>query len=142
LGVFLARKRGNMGAMSLKNFNEESEKPKFIYRPNQLVPHSWHILYYEEDKKAYEPVGEYTLIETDEPIEITEKKLFNVVAILNHKDYRLLDFNKLTNQRVLFTMVPKTPESNVTKVVLRTYDGNGVSKENAVITFEKGVFDE
>jgi hypothetical protein len=128
--------------MGLKTFNEESDKPKFIYRHNPLAPHSWHILYYEDDARGYQPVGEYVLIDTSEPIEITEKRLVNVVEILNHRDHRLVDFKKLTNQRVLFTMVPKTPESDVTKIVLRTHDGAGVSKENAVITFEKGVFDE
>ncbi len=128
--------------MGLKTFNDESEKPKFIYRPNQLVPHSWHILYFRDESNAYEPIGEYTLIDTSEPIEITEKKLMNITALMNEKRGRLINFNNLTDKRLLFTMVPDTPESNVRKVVLRTYDGKGVSKENAVITFNKGVFND
>jgi hypothetical protein len=128
-----------MRAMGLK-FNDESEKPRVIYRPNQLVPHSWHILYYKDDQKGYEPIGEYTLIDTAEVIEITEKKLSNICAFLNERPGRMFDFKSLTGQKVLFTMVPDTPESNVQRVVLRTHDGKGVSKENAVMTFEKGVF--
>ncbi len=128
--------------MGLKTFNDESEKPKVIFRPNQLVPHSWYFLFFRDESKAYEPIGDYTLIDTSEPIEITEKKLMNITALMNEKKGRLINFNNLTDKRLLFTMVPDTPESNVRKVVLRTYDGKGVSKENAVITFNKGVFND
>jgi hypothetical protein len=86
-------------------------------------------------------VGDYTLIETSEPIDITEKKLTNLVTIMNGKR-ALIDFTNLTKQRVLFNIIPIGPESNHQKVIFRTHDGKGVSQENAVLTIEKGVFHE
>ena len=123
--------------MSLK-FNEESEKPEFIYKRNPLVEHSWQIFQLKTDKDAYEPVGEYILLDLEEDIDITEKKLINLLSILNGKQ-KLIDFTNLTEKRILFNIIPETPESNNQKVIFRTYDGDGVSKENAVLTIEKGM---
>ena len=123
------------------NFNEQSEKPRFTYKRNPLVSTSFQIFEWKEEKTGYEPVGEYTLIDTTEASDITEKKLINLMAIMNER-HKLIDFKDLTKQRILFTLVPTTPESETQKVVFRTYDGSGVSKENAVLILEKGVFHE
>ncbi|MCC7305345.1 MAG: hypothetical protein IT558_03690 [Alphaproteobacteria bacterium] len=127
--------------MGLKNFNQESEKPQFLVKPNPLVPHSWQIFTLKKGKGDYEPVGEYTLIDTSEPTDITEKKMINLSSILNGKK-RLIDFTNLTDKRILFNIITDAPEADHEKVVFRTYDGKGVSKENAVLTVEKGVLDE
>jgi len=126
--------------MSLK-FNEESEKPEFIYKPNPLVEHSYQIFQYKQDKGEYEPIGEYVVLDASEDTEITEKKMTNLVSIMNGKR-NLVDFTNLTKKRILFNILPETPESKEQKVIFRTYDGEGVSKENAVLTIEKGVFNE
>lgn len=127
--------------MSLKSFNEESGKPWFTYKKNPLVPHGWQIFEFKPEKDNYEPVGDYVVIDTDEPIDITEKRLMNLVGILNDKT-SYIDFKTLTNTRILYTIIEDTPEANRHKVVFRTYDGQGVSKENAVLTIEKGVFND
>lgn len=127
--------------MGLKDFNTESEKPWFISKANPLVPHSWQIFEFKPDKDSYEPVGEYILIDIEEPVDITEKKIVNLVNILNRRT-RFMDFNSLTKERVLYNIIEETPENGTMKVVFRAYDGSGVSKENAVLTIEKGVFHE
>lgn len=123
------------------NFNEQSEKPRFTYKRNPLVSSSFQIFEWKSDKQSYEPVGDYTLIDTSEPFDITEKKMINLMAVMNERQ-KLIDFKDLTKERILFTIVPTTPESEAQKVVFRAYDGSGVSKENAVLTIEKGVFDD
>jgi hypothetical protein len=90
--------------MSLKKFNDQSEKPKFISKPNPLVPHSWQIFEFKDGKETYEPVGNYTLIETNEDAEITDKKMANLIRILNGKR-DLMDLGNLTKKRVLFSIV-------------------------------------
>ena len=127
--------------MGLKTFNDESEKPWFISKTNPLVPHSWQIFEFRPAKDVYEPVGDYILVDTKEPIDITEKKIANLVSILNRRN-RLIDFKTLTNERVLYNIVEESPDSDLMKVVFRVYDGSGVSKENAVLTINKGVFHE
>jgi len=126
--------------MSL-DFNLESQKPQYISRPNTLVRHSWQIFEYKEDKETYEPVGDYTVIDTAEAVDITEKKLINLMAIMNGRK-PLIDFTNLTQERILFTIVNSSNEDETSeKIIFRTYDGTGVSKENAVLTIDKGVFE-
>jgi hypothetical protein len=42
----------------------------------------------------------------------------------------------------LFTIVNKKEESDPSVINFRTYDGNGVSTENAVLILEKGVLND
>ncbi|MCK6417994.1 MAG: hypothetical protein L6Q57_03530 [Alphaproteobacteria bacterium] len=121
------------------NFNDESTKPRFSSRANPLVPHAWQILQWNKTMQTYEPVGDYVLVDLSEAADITEKKLINLIGIMNGRQ-NLVDFTNLTGQRILFTIVPEAPETNREKIVFRTYDGSGVSRENAVLTLEKGVF--
>jgi hypothetical protein len=126
--------------MSL-DFNDQSEKPRFIYKRNPLTQHDFQIFELKTGKNDYEPVGEYTLIDLSEAVELTEKKLMNLMVLMNGKR-KLLDLSNLTNTRILFNIIPGTPDDTKEKVVFRTYDGTGVSKDNAVLTIEKGVFND
>lgn len=126
-------------------FNDRGEKLRFMAQPNQLVAGSYVIFEYSEAHKSYDPIGDYTVLDKSEPIDITEKKLENMMKILNEKQ-TLVDFKNLTKERILFNVVQEdesgTKAGTKHKVIFRSYDGNGVSKENAVLTIEKGVFDD
>lgn len=124
--------------MSMK-FNEESSKPPFIYKRNPLVEHAWQIFALKEGKADYEPVGEYTVLDLDEPSDLTEKKMANLIAILNGRR-ELQQLGELTKSRLLFTQVPEEEGAINKKLIFRTYDGDGISKENAILVIEKGVF--
>lgn len=127
----------------VKDFNIESEKPPFSYKRNPLVENAFQIFQWKEEKGDYEPVGEYTLIDLDEDPEVTEKTVMNIVSMLNGRTDRVLDLTNLTSDRLLFNILTNkddTEESEYVKIMLRTHDGMGVSKENAVLKIEKGVF--
>lgn len=124
-----------------EKFNDEGEKPRFIYRPNPLLEQSYQIFEYQTDKKSYEPIGDYTVIDKGEDTDITEKKMINLVRIMNGKK-NLIDFKSLTNTRILFNIIPISDGSEQQKIIFRTHDGQGVSQENAVLTLEKGVFED
>ncbi len=126
--------------MGLK-FNEQSEKALFIYKPNPLVPHSFQIFMFKKEKQEYEPVGDYTVIDTREDLDITTKRLGNIVSLLNGKK-DLTKLGNLTRKRLLFNIVPKRSETDPTKIIFRNHDGKGISEENAVLTIEKGVLHE
>lgn len=123
------------------DFNEQSEKPQFIYKRNPLNKHSYQIFEWRDDKTDYEPVGDYLLLQTEEAEDLTEKKVMNVVSLLNGRQ-KLLELGELTKTRVLFNIVPKKDENDPTKIVFRNHDGEGTSEENAILTLEKGVLDE
>lgn len=126
-----------------ESFKDKGEKPRFMYKKNPLAPHSYQIFEFKPYKNAagYEPVGEYIVLETEEDPEITEKKVMNVVSLLNGKD-NLIDLSEMVDSRLLFQMVPRTNDQDPTKIIFRTHDGDGTSTENAVFTIEKGVINE
>ena len=121
------------------NFNENSEKPKFIYRHNPVNPNGFQIFMYKDEKEDYEPVGEYVLIDTQEQRELTEKKVMNLLSLMNGRK-RLIDLSDISKSRVLYTILPDSGDDLNKKVIFRTYDGTSISKENAILTIEKGVF--
>lgn len=125
------------------NFNIESEKPPFSYKRNPLTENAFQIFQWKEEKGDYEPVGDYTLIDLDEDPELTEKTVMNIVTMLNGRSDRVLDLKNLTSDRLLFNILTNeddAEESTHVTIMLRTHDGMGVSKENAVLKIEKGVF--
>jgi hypothetical protein len=124
-----------------EKFNDKGEKPRFIYKPSPLVARSYQIFEYKAGKENYEPVGEYIVLDADEDIDLSEKKMVNLISILNGKK-DLIDLGNLTKTRLLFNIVPRASDSDPTKIIFRTHDGAGVSKENAVMTIEKGVLNE
>jgi hypothetical protein len=122
-----------------KNFNKSNDRPRFTHKPNPLVERAWHIFEFIHHKNDYEPVGEYILINQAEDPEITEKKLINLISLINGKK-DIIDLTNLTKTRVLYNVVPEAQSGNQTKIVFRDYDGSGVSKDNAIFTIRKGVF--
>ena len=123
------------------SFNEGGEKPQFIYKRNELVEHVFQIFMFKPEKGSYEPVGEYTLLDLSEDLELTEKKVMNVVSLLNGRE-NLIELGKLTKNKGLFNIMPKKSEGDPTKIMFRTHDGSGPSVENAMLVLEKGVLHE
>ena len=126
--------------MSL-DFNDRGEKARYIHKRNPLVEYAYQIFEYKDYKGDYEPVGEYTLLDTDEDPDLTERKLINLTRLMNGKK-DLVDLKEMTNSRLLFNVMPRKNDTDPTKIIFRTYDGDGVSKENAILVLEKGVFDD
>ncbi|NCT40107.1 MAG: hypothetical protein GW778_00390 [Alphaproteobacteria bacterium] len=129
----------------VKGFNAESEKPQFIYKQTVKSENVYEILMFRSKggpgQGKYEIVGDYTVIDEDENLELSEQKVKNVISLLNGKD-DLKELGNLTKTRVLFTIVPKKSEDDPTKIIFRNHDGKGTSEENAVLTIEKGVLNE
>lgn len=125
----------------VKDFNIESSRPQFIYRRNPLLPSAFQIFMFRDEKGDYEPVGEYTLLDSAEDLSLTEKKVMNIVSLLNGRR-KLLELGNLTKTRILFTIIPKSSEEDPTKIIFRNYSGSGPSEENAVLILEKGVLHE
>lgn len=49
------------------------ERTRFIHKPNPLVDRAYQIFEYNANKGAYDVVGDYVLINKEEPRDITEK---------------------------------------------------------------------
>ena len=127
------------------DFNEKSEKPVFIYKPHPEVEGAFQIFGFFDDLQDYDHVGEYVPVDEDISSELTEKITENLIALLNDREEQMFNFGNLTNGRLLFNIVDNKkddPDDNkYFKIMFRTFDGKGVSEENAVFKIEKGVFD-
>ena len=123
------------------NFNESTEQPRFIHKPHDNEAGAWLIYEYKDykgPKGGYDAVGEYRLLDTGENPEVTLKKLDTLCGLLNGKQ-NLDSFGNLTDSRLLFTLGKKETAESPSVITFRTHDGEGISKENAVLTLEKGV---
>ncbi len=132
------KKDRRYGEDALKKAIRTGERPRFIHRPNPLIERDYQIFEYDYKKGEYNHVGDYVLLQKDETRDLTEKKVANLMGILNKKD-DLMDISNLTKTRVLFTIVPEAQASDQTKIIYKDYDGSGVSKDNAIFTIRKGV---
>lgn len=128
-----------MGFMSMQ-FNENSEKSRFSFQPNPVNPAAYQILENKVGRDGYEPVGDYVVLDQDEQQELTEKKLINLVGLMNGRK-NVIDLSEDVDSRLLYHVVPKKIDSDQTKIIFRTYNGRGVSKENAMLEIERGIFD-
>jgi|GEM_PF-993646 len=126
------------GEDALKKAIRTGERPRFIHKSNPMVERDYQIFEYNHKKGEYKVVGDYVLLRKDEPRDITEKKVSNLMGILNKKE-DLIDLTNLTKTRVLFTIIPEAQAGDQTKMIFKDYDGSGVSKDNAIFTIRKGV---
>ncbi|MCK5385201.1 MAG: hypothetical protein KAJ29_06440 [Alphaproteobacteria bacterium] len=126
------------GEDSLKESIRTGERTRFVHKPNPMVERDYQIFEYDYKKGEYNHVGDYVLVNKDEPRKITEKKVKNLMSIINKKD-DLIDLSNLTKTRVLYTIVPEAQAGDQTKMIFKDHDGSGVSKDNAIFTMRKGV---
>lgn len=106
----------------------------FTYRPNPVLGRSF-VIFEKSGDGSLNPVGDYTVLDADENRELSEKKVMNLVALLNGNE-DLMPLGPETKSRALFHRKPKQDPNDRTEVLFYTYNGEGVSKENALLTFE------
>tara|TARA_R110001592_G_scaffold29350_9_gene106596 strand:+ start:14190 stop:14660 length:471 start_codon:yes stop_codon:yes gene_type:complete len=113
-------------------------RSRFVHKPNPLIERDYQIFEYNIEIGDYNHIGDYVLLDKEEHRDITDKKVMNLMSILNKKD-DLIDLSSLTNKRVLYTIVPEAQAGDQTKMIFKDYDGSGVSKDNAIFTIRKGI---
>lgn len=117
---------------------EANIKQGFTYRPNPVLSGSFLICKKEENGDV-QPVGDYTLLDRSEDLSLTEKKVMNLVTLLNGGN-DLMSLGEQTKSRLLFHRKPRAEDATRTEVIFYAYTGAGISKENAILTIE-GEFD-
>lgn len=110
----------------------------FTYRPSPVYDRSF-LIFEKSSDGNLNPVGDYTVLDAQEDRSLSEKKVMNLLTLLNGGE-ELLNLGTETKSRLLFQRKPKADDSSKTEIVFFTYNGHGVSKENAILTIE-GEFD-
>jgi hypothetical protein len=99
------------------------------------------MIYCKNEEGGITPVGEYTVLDRSEDELISEKKIINLVSLLNGED-ELMELGERTQSRLMFHRKTKMDPSDPTQVIFYTFSGEGVSQENAILTLQHGVGDE
>ena len=106
----------------------------FTYRPNPLLARSF-LICRKEQNGAVTPVGDYTVLDDKEDLHLSERKVINLIMRLNGET-KALDLGERTRSRMLFHVKPRPEDDPHTEIVFFTQTGQGVSKENAILTLE------
>lgn len=121
--------------MQRQDFNAEGRAPLYAYARSPVNERAFLITKNQEDATTSIPVGDYTVLDKEEDISLTEKKVINLVSLLNGRR-RLMDLGHETKSRILYQVVSERDEENKTKVLFYKLEEEGVSKENALFRLE------
>lgn len=128
--------------MTFNDFNSSGTGLTYSYRRNPVHEHSFLIIKKDEERKKYEPIGDYTVLDDEENPALSEKTVMNLVALLNGRKRDVIDLSGETDTRLLYYLAPKRADSNRTHIIFYAHGGQGVSKENAVLSIEEEFQDE
>ncbi len=117
--------------MQTQDFNAEGAIGKFAYQRSPVNERAFLILKKQDEEKEAVPVGDYTVLDQDEDIALAERKVTNLVSLLNGRK-RLMQLGHETQSRILYNIVSEKDEDNKMKVLFYKLEQEGVSKENAL----------
>ncbi len=117
--------------------NQTEIKGTYTYRQSPVLNRSW-MIYNKDASGGLSPVGDYTVLDADEDLLISEKKVMNLISLLNGED-ELMELGAHTQSRLLFHRKPRSDEADPQQVIFYTYSGAGMSRENAILTLQAGV---
>jgi hypothetical protein len=117
--------------MQTQDFNAEGAIGKFAYQRSPVNERAFLILKKQDEAKEPIPVGDYTVLDKQEDMTLAEKKVTNLVALLNGRK-RLMQLGHETQSRILYNIVSEKDEDNKMKVLFYQLKKQGVSTENAL----------
>lgn len=123
--------------MKTKDFNAEAKAPHYGYARSPVHARAFQILKYKEGRQdGPVPVGDYTVLDSNEDLALSERKVMNLVALLNGRK-ALMQLGHETGARVLYHLLPETDEDGKQRVLFYHLGQEGVSVENALFRIEK-----
>ncbi|MAM34195.1 MAG: hypothetical protein CMH28_03880 [Micavibrio sp.] len=120
-----------------KKFSSAKAATKFTYKH---IPHhkrSYEIMALDAEA-GYKPVGQYTVLDLSEEANLSEKKVMNLISIMNGKSDLIDISGDVAGSRLYFNEGKE--ERGRKKVVFYKQDGTGVSRENALLLINKEVW--
>ena len=126
-------------SMKTPDFNAEASPAVYGYRPSPVSARAFQILRLFPDGGDASVVGDYTVLDRAEPIESAEKKLINLISLLNGRK-NLMQLGHETGVRVLYHVVTARDDDGMARVVFYTLGKEGVSVENALFRIEEEIY--
>lgn len=123
--------------MKTADFNVEAATPKYTYTRSPVQDRAFMILKYpQEGASEAVAVGDYTVLDGSEDPSLSEKKVMNIVTLLNGRK-QLIQLGHETNARVLYKVVSDFDDDGKMRVLFYHLGQTGVSVENALFRIEK-----
>jgi|TARA_R110000868_G_scaffold82237_4_gene232263 hypothetical protein len=122
------------------DFNRPAEQRAFRYERNPISERGFLILK-RSTHERYDPVGDYMVVDAEEDIQLSEKKVMNLVALLNADNDYIMDLGELTGAQSHFHIKPEKTERGQTQMVFFELGEQGVSKQNAVLSIDEGMLE-
>lgn len=122
--------------MQLQDFNAEGSAPLYGYSRSPVNERAFLIMKKKKATADAVPVGDYTVLDQEEDLSLSEKKVMNLVSLLNGRK-RLMDLGHETKSRILYNIVSEGTEEEKAKVIFYHLKEEGVSVENALFTIER-----
>lgn len=124
--------------MKTNDFNLEAKTPRYGYAPSPVHPRAFQILKYTDSaREVPRPVGDYTVLDSKEDPALSEKKVMNLVSLLNGRK-NLMQLGHETGTRVLYHIVSECDDDGKSRVLFYQLGKEGVSIENALFRMEAG----
>ncbi len=120
----------------MKTFNAATEGPLYSYCRHPLHARAFQILRRSANSNDMQPVGDYTVLDLSEDQGLSERKVINLVALLNGRS-DLMDIGHDSGVRLLYQRIPA--ESGFERVMFRTLGEKGVSVENALLSIAEDI---
>ena len=113
------------------DFNESTELPRYSYTRSPVNERAFLIMLQEDAHDKAEPVGDYTVLDREEDLAVSEKKVMNLINLLNEKPGKVIQIEDAEG-RTHYNVISNPEESEELKVMFYTQKGEGVSAENAL----------
>lgn len=120
------------------DFNKPADQSQYRYERNPVAERGFMILK-RNSQERYDPVGDYLVVDDQEDIQLSEKKVMNLIALLNGDESYIMDLGELTGTETRFHIKPEKTERGQTQMIFYELGEVGVSKENAVLSIDEGV---
>jgi len=121
--------------MKMEDFNAESKVARYKYERSPVNERAFMIMRSDESGANASPVGDYTVLDEKEDIQLSEKKMMNLISLLNGRK-RLMDLGHETKTRVLYNVISERDAENKTQVLFYHLGKTGISVENALFRLE------
>jgi len=119
--------------MKTNDFNAEAKTARYGYMPSPVHPRAFQIMKYSESNPR--PVGDYTVLDSKEDLGLSEKKVMNIVSLLNGRKH-LMELGHETGTRVLYHIVSECDDDGRSRILFYQLGKEGVSIENALFRME------
>lgn len=108
----------------------------YLYKHSPIQNGAFQIFMMDREAQSETLCGEYIVLDYNEDHEITEKKLMNLISLLNGRD-ELINLSAEIDGHLLYERLPDLP-GGTHRVLFRMQDERGEIIENALLTYTGG----